>query len=414
LYRQGFTKNKENFVARIIMISGKGGVGKTTVAAATGLACARSGQRTLVLSFDLAHSLLDSLDISDELFSSHRGEPVNVALNLDIQEIDVQEELQRDWHGFYQYGASLMMHGGLDDVLAEEIAMMPGLDDVVALIRVNRHIASGAYDVIVLDSPPTGEALRFVGITSTLEWYVRKRLNTDQKISKFLRPVTRLMSLDLFLPEQKYFDSMKKLFEALEGIDAMLRDPAITTVRLVTNADKMVVRETQRAYMYFSMYGMTTDSIIINRLLPTNVGEYFAELAMSQKEHAEFITQYFQPAQVTSVPYLQHEVRGITRLDEFAHILFAETSPSKALIDTPPYSFDKLGDGHYVLQIKLPFVEKSKVLINRKGADLIVRLGTFKRNILLPRMMSVLQTGEARIEDDTLRIHFMPADEHVS
>jgi arsenite-transporting ATPase len=396
------------------MVSGKGGVGKTTVAAATGFACARAGQRTLVMSFDLAHSLLDSLDIDDALFSSHRGEPVNVSPNLDIQEIDVQEELQRDWHGFYQYGATLMTHGGLDDVLAEEIAMMPGLDDIVALIRVNRHMAAGTYDVIVLDSPPTGEALRFVGITSTLEWYARKRLKTDQKISKLLRPVSQLMSLSLMLPDQAYFDSMKKLFEALEGVDAMLRDPSITTVRLVTNADKMVVRETQRAYMYFSMYGMTTDSIVINQLLPANVGEYFADLVTSQQQHAEFITQYFQPARVAAIPYLQHEVRGLSRLAEFADILFAgAASPSEAFINTPPYSFEKLGDRRYVLQIKLPFVEKDKLIINRKGADLIVRLGTFKRNILLPRAVSTLQTGLARIDGDELKIHFNDADPQV-
>lgn len=393
-------------MARIIMVSGKGGVGKTTVSAATGLACARSGLRTLVLSLDTAHSLRDSLNLDEQLFSDHEGEPVNVVENFDVQEIDLQEELQRDWKGFYQYGASLMINGGLNDVLAEEVAMMPGLDDIVALIRVNRHLKRGTYDVIILDAPPTGEALRFVSITSTVEWYVRKRLHMDRRVTKLIRPMSKMASMNLFLPDDGYFDAMKGLFEALEGIEDILRNPDITTVRLVTNADKMVVRETQRAYMYFSMYGMTTDSIIVNRLLPDEEDSYFGAWAKSQQKYADYIDSYFQPVPVSRIRYLQREVCGLERLDEFSALLFPNGSPARVMVDGPSYGFNKLSDDHYTLQLRMPFVQKEKLDINRTRSDLVVRLGNFKRNILLPRAIAALDTGRASVDNNVLTIHF--------
>jgi arsenite-transporting ATPase len=393
------------------MVSGKGGVGKTTVAAATGLAAARHGHRTLILSFDLAHSLSDSFDLHESLFGKDKGRPVRVADRLDIQEIDVQEELERDWSEIYRYGASLMTGGGLEGVVAEEVAIMPGLEDVVALIRLNHYLSTGQYDLIVLDSPPTAEALRFVSITSSLGWYARKRLNVDRRISGLLRPMGRLSeAMNLNLPEDSYFGALQRLFQKLEGVEEKLRDPEITTVRLVTNPEKMVVRETQRAFMYFCLYGMTVDAIVVNRLLPRSEG-YFREWAEAQEAFTHQIEEYFEPVPVIKLPLLSHEVVGSTRLDEFARLLYGERDAADLFLEAPPYGFIKTTMGAYRLEIPLPFAEKGEIDVSRQQEDLVVRIGTFKRNILLPRMIAPLEASNARMEDGKLIVEFANAND---
>ena len=398
-------------MVRIILVSGKGGVGKTTVAAATGLAAARTGKRTLVLSFDLAHSLSDSFDLDEALFSSAAGQPVRVADNLDIQEIDVQEELQRSWKDISAYTTALMVRGGLESVLAEEVAIAPGMEDVVALIRLNDYIKRGVYDVIVLDCPPTSESLRFVSITSTISWYVRRRLKQDRRLAKLVRPIAARLSENaaLSIPEDKYFEAVQVMFDKLQGVDELLRDPKVTTVRLVTNPDKMVVRETQRAYMYFCLYGITTDLVVINRLLPTGDG-YFNEWAQSQQVYADGLRDYFDPVPIARMPLMAREVVGKDRLAAFSQQLFAASDAAAIMVDRPSYGFSKEGAESYRLEIKLPSVTKDKVDVSRSNDELVVRIGTFKRNILLPRMIAPLRTVGARMERDMLIVRFGQAD----
>ena len=391
---------------RIIMVSGKGGVGKTTVSAATGLAAARQGKRTLVMSFDLAHSLADSFDMEEELFLNHRGAPVKVADNLFIQEIDIQEEMEQQWQELFRVSTSLMVGGGLDHIMAEEVAIIPGMEDIVALIRLNQHYLGGEFDVIVLDCPPTGESLRFVGITSSLDWYVRKRLKIDRKISSFVRPMGGLLGEgSLLIPDDKWFDSLIRLFEGLQGIDAILRDPAITTVRLITNPEKMVVRETQRAFMYFCLYGMTIDSVVINRLLPRD-DPFFEKWAQSQASYSKLITEYFDPVPVSVLPLFSNEVVGLSQLESFSELLFRGADPGKLGVESPAYGVEKRGGDGYSLRMRLPFVSKDRIDISRRREDLIVRVGTFKRNILLPRKLIGLQTAGAEFEGDNLVIQF--------
>jgi arsenite-transporting ATPase len=392
-------------MTRILMVAGKGGVGKTTVSTATALAAAKKGHRTLVLSFDLAHSLRDSFDLGDDLIVPG-GEPVTVRERLDLQEIDVQQEMLRDWKELYQYSASLMMGGGLDKVTAEEVAIVPGMEDIVALIRLNEYLAQNKYDVIVLDSPPTGEALRFVSITATLEWYARKRLKVDQRISKVVRPLTRLHgSLAAFLPDDTYFDALHRLFERLEGVEDKLKDPTVTSLILVASPDKMVVRETQRAFMYFSMYGMTVGAVVVNRVLPDNVA-YFHEWAQSQSTFLQFVRDYFAPIPVNPVPLMPKEVVGLQRLEEFAGVLYGAQDPVALESRGPAYGFSKRDDGRYQLQIKMPFAMKDKIEMTRSREDLVIRIGTFKRNILLPRAIAALPTAGARMEGDKLVVEF--------
>ena len=394
-------------MARIILVSGKGGVGKTTVAAATGWASAQKGHRTLVLSFDLAHSLSDSFDDQEALFQTARGLPRRVADNLDIQEIDVQEEMQREWRDVYRYSASLMTGGGLDEVVAEEVAIMPGMEDMVALLHLNKYVSERRYDVIVVDCPPTSEALRFVSFSTTLDWYARKRLKTDQAIVKLLRPVASALgdAVKAYLPDDNYFIALQRLFERLNGIEKLLRDPKVTSVRLVTNPEKMVVRETQRAFMYFCMYGITIDAVVVNRILPKTEG-YFEQWARSQAAHLKDIQEYFAPIPVPTLPLLSNEVIGTAQLNTFAGLLYEGRDPAEFFVDFPSYGFAKMKSGDYQLEIKLPFVTKEQVELTRKDEDLVVRIGTFKRNILLPRAIAPLRTQGASIEGGKLVVRF--------
>lgn len=389
------------------MLAGKGGVGKTTAAAATGIAVAKQGYRTLVLSFDLAHSLSDSFDLEQELFSRHRGQPVHINDKLDIQEIDVQEEMQRQWKDIYQYSAALFAGAGMDAVVAEEVAIMPGMEDIVALIRLNEYVNAGTYDVIVLDCPPTGEALRFVGITASIDWYVRKRLSTDRQIAKFVRPLASRFSetAKLSIPNDSYFAALLSLFERLAGVDELLRNPKITTVRLVTNADKMVVRETQRAYMYFCMYNVTTDLVIINRLLPQGHG-YFEEWAKAQAEYAQGIVSHFAPVPTIRIPLMSNEVVGQAQLEKMAELLYPTGDPAGFFVESPSYGFSKDPSGDYRLEIKLPFAPQDQLEVSRVQEDLMVRIGTFKRNILLPRAIVPLRTLSASMNHSTLTVKF--------
>ncbi len=397
----------EGDMTRIILISGKGGVGKTTVAAATGVATAKRGSRTLVLSFDLAHSLLDSFDVDEALFRQHQGLAVEVADRLEVQEIDVQEEIERYWGEIYRYGAMLMMGGGLDAVVAEEVAIMPGMEDIVALLRLNQYVTAGTYDVIVLDCPPTSEALRFVSYSSTLNWYARKRLKKDRQLAKLIRPLAARLSetAEQYLPKEQYFSALRELFEKLDGVDQLLRDPKTTSVRLVTNPDKMVVRETQRAFMYFCMYGITIDAVVINRLLPLTDG-YFSEWAQTQAAYARDICDYFAPVPVSTLPFFAKEVMGVGQLEMFAQALYQDQDPADFFMDMPSYGFRKHTDGQYCLEIKLPFVPKDQIDLSRYGEDVVVRIGTFKRNILLPRSIVPLKLVEASMVEDTLVVRF--------
>ncbi|QCK84375.1 ArsA family ATPase [Phreatobacter aquaticus] len=391
---------------RIIMVSGKGGVGKTTVAASTAVALANRGQKTIVMSFDLAHSLSDSFNISEELFSTAKGRPVRINDNLDFQEIDVQEELQRNWGEVYRYIAYLLVGGGLDGIVAEEAAVMPGMEDIIALLHINQYAREGIYDTIVVDCPPTSESLRFVSIIGSIDWYVRKRLKLDRRVASVLRPLAkRFGGESMMLPEDGYFAALQKLFERLDGVEAMLHDPTITSLRLVTVADRMVVRETQRAFMYFNLYGITVDGVVVNRMLPKD-DAYFARWVESQAQMLETVHSFFDPVPISTVPFQQSEVVGLERLEEFADHLFGDSDPAAVNTSGAPFTFTKVSEDEHLLSIRLRFAPKDEIEISRSNEDLFVRIGTFKRVILLPRALVSMATAGAKMNGDWLEIRF--------
>ena len=390
-------------MARIILISGKGGVGKTTVAAATALAAAQYGSRTLVMSFDLAHSLADAFDLDRRLFDQQQGLPVPVADHLAMQEVDVQEEVVRHWGNVYKYLALVFASTGLPAVVAEELAIIPGMEDVVTLMYLNQYLTEQTYDTLVVDCPPTGESLRFVSMPTTIEWYMQKLFGLERNVMRVARPLVRRLAT-IPLPDDSYFAAIERLFARLEGIEKILVDPQITAVRLVTNAEKMVVRETQRAYMYFSLYGMITDRVIINRLFPTSEG-YLSRWSATQAGHVAEIRDYFQPVPVTTLPLFADEVVGMARLQEVVEALYQGADPTQFSMQEPPYTFTKDGET-YTLALHLPFVHKEEIAITRQQENVVVRIGSFKRHVPLPRAVSRLKTAGAKMEGSRLVIQF--------
>ena len=394
---------------RILLFSGKGGVGKTSLAAATGLQLSRLGYRTLVMSVDPAHSLGDSFDLETGLFHQQTSDPLSISENLSIHEVNIQREIKRHWREISSYVVSVLRTTGISDVEAEELAILPGMEELSAMMYINQFRREGRYDAIVLDAAPTAESMRFVSMPTTLEWYMKHIFPFQRGLLKAIRPVANRMS-PVELPTDSYFANIQNLFGRLDGIGELLEDPRVTSVRLVTNPEKMVLRETQRAFVYFSLHGLTVDGIIANRVLPETVTDaWFDEWRTSQRHILEEIDAYFAPVPVRRVPLFTHEVLGRTRLEELAHTLYGPTEDPAAVSRTEaPYTFAKR-DGHYEVQLLLPFAAKGEVSLFKKGDELVVQIGTLRRHIGLPTSMAALSPARAKLENKVLTVEMREA-----
>jgi arsenite-transporting ATPase len=389
---------------RILLFSGKGGVGKTSLAAATGLQLSRLGYRTLVMSVDPAHSLADAFDLETELFHGRTGDPYPIDERLAIHEVNIQKEIKRHWREISSYVISVLRTTGINDVEAEELAILPGMEELSAMMYVNQFRREGRYDVIVLDCAPTAESMRFVSMPTTLEWYMKHIFPFQRGILKAVRPLANRVS-PVELPTDNYFANIQDLFGKLDGIGELLEDPRVTSVRLVTNPERMVLRETQRAFVYFSLHGLTVDGVIVNRLLPGSVTDaYFQEWRASQAKILDEIEAYFAPVAVKRVPLFTHEVLGRERLDELSRSLYAEKEDPAAVTRTEaPYSFNKL-NGYYEVKLLLPFAVKGEVGLFKKGDELVVEVGTLRRHIGLPTSMAGLTPSRAKLDNRVLTV----------
>ena len=390
---------------RILLFSGKGGVGKTSLAAATGLRLAEKGYRTLVMSVDPAHSLGDSFDIGGDLFHKSTSDPLRITERLEIQEVNIQREVKRHWQQIASYVTSVIKTTGITGVEADELAIIPGMEELSAMMYVNAYNRQDKYDVIVLDCAPTAESLRFVSMPTTLGWYMKHVFPTQRKLLKAFRPLAnRLSPVDL--PSDSYFGNILDLFTRIEGFDELLEDPKVSSVRLVTNPERMVLRETQRAYVYFSLYGLAVDRIFVNRVLPAGVNdEYFAGWRDSQNAVLKEIDGYFAPVQVSRVPLFTQEVLGVDRLKEVADVMYAGGEDPAAVTRVHrPYTFEKSEDGQYSVKLELPFAAKGEVGLFKKGDELVVEIGTLRRHIGLPNTMVALVPGRAKLDNKILTI----------
>ena len=389
---------------RILLFSGKGGVGKTSLAAATGLQLSRLGYRTLIMSVDPAHSLADAFDLETSLFQDKTNDPYPIDDKLSIHEVNIQKEIKRHWREISTYVISVLRTTGISDVEAEELAILPGMEELSAMMYVNQFRREKRYDVIVLDCAPTAESMRFVSMPTTLEWYMKHVFPFQRGLLKAVRPLANRVS-PVELPTDSYFANIKDLFGRLDGIADLLEDPKVTSVRLATNPEKMVLRETQRAFVYFSLHGLTVDGVIVNRVLPEAITDtWFKEWRASQAAVLQEIEAYFAPVPVKKVPLFTHEVLGRERLNELAGVLYAEKEDPAAVTRTEaPYTFEKR-NSHYEVRLRLPFAIKGDVGLFKKGDELVVEIGTLRRHIGLPTSMAALTPSRATLQNRILTV----------
>lgn len=392
------------FFMRVILFSGKGGVGKTTISAATAYRLSTLGYKTIVVSLDPAHSLGDAFDLPEEEKIKAKGLPIKVSNNLYIQEIDIQEEIDRYWGDVYRFLELLFNTTGLNEVVSEELAILPGMEEVTSLLYVNKYYREGEFDVLVLDLPPTGESLRFVSMPTVLKWYMRKIFNVERTILKVARPVARRLT-DVPLPDDEYFKALENFYEKLKGVDELLIDPEITSVRIVANPEKMVLKESQRAFLYFNLFGVNVDAVVVNKVLPPSVEgcEYFSKWILSQKKHLEDIKSLFYPVPVFSVPLMEDEVVGYERLEILSHLIYADEDPIKVFHKEKPYEFLE-EKGNYKIKLKAPFITKEGLSVLKSEGEIVIRWKNFKSHVLLPRKLRDYEPKGAKIEGGYLNL----------
>jgi arsenite-transporting ATPase len=385
---------------RTILYTGKGGVGKTSVAACTARRCAAGGLRTLVISTDPAHSLAESL--GSELGPS----PVEVGRRLWGQEVQAQQEMERHWSGVQDWLGELLIERGVDRISAEELTVPPGMDELFSLLRLQAQHQSGEWDAIVVDCAPTGETLRLLSFPDVARWWIEKVFPMERQILAAARPIARTL-LDIPLPSQAVFADIQRLSENLIEMNEILRDRGRSTVRLVMNPDKMVIGEAMRTFTYLNLYGYLTDAVIVNRVFPADVGDYFAQWRRVQEEHLELVSSAFAPVPVLRAPYFDQEVIGGEMLDRLAAALFEPDGldPAAVLHDAVTQELSMTEHGAR-LRVSLPFAEKGDISLKKAGLELIIGVDGQRRTIVLPPAFAAFQPTEAKFEDGALEVSF--------
>jgi arsenite/tail-anchored protein-transporting ATPase len=388
---------------RTILYTGKGGVGKTSVAAATALATARSGLRTVVLSTDPAHSLSDSLE------TDLGPQPLPVADNLWAQEVQAEAEMERHWQAVQRWLGGLLSDRGVDRILAEELTVPPGMDEIFSLLQLKRHHESGEFDVIIVDCAPTGETLRLLSFPEVARWWLEKVFPWEKRLLTAARPFAKTV-LDLPLPGNDVLAEVQDLVRNLIDMSEILRDRSRSSIRLVMNPERMVIKEAQRTFTYLNLYGYLTDAVVVNRVFPADVeGGYFAAWREVQREHVELVEQAFAPVPVLRAPFFEQEVVGPEMLERLGEAVFGSRAPERVLYHEQSLALKMDGDSAE-LRLRVPFTEKGDVKLKKIGLELVIRVGGRKRNIVLPSALASFRPRDARLEAGELRVRFERQD----
>ena len=390
---------------RILVYTGKGGVGKTSVAAATAVRCAEMGYRTVVLSTDLAHSLADSLDLP------LGPEPSQVASNLWAQETDIYNNLQTHWGVVQEWlSAILRWSGEVDALVADELTVLPGMDELANLLWINRHRQSGNYDVIVVDAAPTGETLRLLSFPDVMRWWMQRIFPIQRRAMGLARPLISTF-VDMPLPSDKVYESVERLFSQLDALHGMLIDPRLTSLRLVLNPEKMVVSEAQRTSTYFHLFGYPMDLVVANRVLPAEVNDpYFAAWKDTQARYLQRIHEGFSPVPILTAPLFDDEIVGLEQLGRLARSLYGEDDPAAIFYEGKPQKVEPGTNGGYELSLPLPFATRGDIQLRQNGDELFVHVGAHRRHLILPRALVGLTATGAKLDEQAavLRVFFQP------
>ena len=384
---------------RTILFTGKGGVGKTTVSAATAWWAAELGYRTLVVSTDAAHSLADSFDreLGDR--------PVRISENLWGQEINVLREMEGNWRVVQDYVASVMRSRGMEEIIAEEMAVLPGMEELFSVMEVRRAHRSEEYDCLIIDCAPTGQTLRLLSFPDVARWYMEKLFPVERRISRAVRPVMKSF-MSVPIPEDRFYASLERLFFEVQELKQILTDSRTASIRLVLNPEKMVIKEAQRAYTYLNLYGYPVDCVVTNRILPdTVVDKHFEEWHRVQRRYMETISSAFLPLPILKAPFMDSEVVGTKQLAQMAHDIYGEEDPTQVYYEEQPQKIEKAGK-EYILDLKLPFVEKEGLQVLQKLDQLIIEVGGYRREIILPGTLALLEVKRAKFEGQVLKVTF--------
>jgi arsenite-transporting ATPase len=390
---------------RTLIFTGKGGVGKTSVAAATALRAADMGLRTLVMSTDPAHSLADSLDLEGPL----GPEPVQITPKLFALEVSIYHDIESNWGIVREHFAQLMAEQGVEGILADEMSILPGMEEAFPLIRIKKHKDQGDYDLLVIDCAPTGETLRLLSAPETFKWAINMLRGAEKFVIKpLLRPMGKLNPmLGKMIAPTEVYEAVDDMFAQMVGVTETLTNPYETSVRLVMNPEKMVIKESQRALTYLSMYGMTVDTVVVNKILPVDQDSgYLNHWKNVQQRYLQDVEHSFTPLPIYHVPYYAEEVVGLAKLRKMGRDIYGESDPTAVLYTEAPMDLAKLDDGTYRVKIKLPFADVNQLDLFQNGDELVVQIGDFRRIITLPVSLAGQEAGQAEMEGDWLIVPF--------
>lgn len=393
---------------RTLIFTGKGGVGKTSVAAATAVRAADMGLRTLVMSTDPAHSLADSLDLEGPL----GPEPVAVTPYLHALEVSIYHDIENNWGIVREHFSQLMAEQGVQGILADEMSILPGMEEAFPLIRIKHHKDRGDYDLLIIDCAPTGETLRLLSAPETFKWAISMLRSAERFLIKpLLRPMSKITpGLNKMVAPAEVYDAVDDMFRQMEGITSTLANPQETSIRLVMNPEKMVIKESQRALTYLSMYGLTVDTVVVNKILPVDQDSgYLNHWKNIQQRYLQEVEHAFAPLPIRHVPYYPEEVVGIAKLRQMGNDIYGDTDPTAVLYNESPLDISKLQDGSYRVKIKLPFADVSQLDLFQNGDELVVQIGDFRRILTLPTSLAGQEAGQAEMEGDWLIVPFYAA-----
>ncbi|MCQ2079531.1 MAG: ArsA family ATPase [archaeon] len=386
---------------RLIIYNGKGGVGKTSVSAATALRLAEKGHRTIIMSVDTAHSLGDSLgvDLGPEI--------VNVAPNLDAFELDIIHEMKTKWSSIRDYLSAFMSSQGIDGISADEMAIFPGMEMVAALLYVLTFKKEDRYDVVVMDTAPTGETLRLMSFPDVSNWYMDKAfsmLNRFMGLARFT--VGKLV--DFPLPTKEVMKTITELKDQMSEVKDILEDSRNTTVRLVLNPERMAINETRRSYAYMCLYNKNVECLVINKVIPSDAdGEFMRQKLVEQEGYMQMIRESFDQLKVLTAQMLKTEMRGVEKLTLLGDMLFGDSDPIETYSDESPMSFQTLSDGTDQLKIKMPFIEQDQIeLYKGQENTLVLQVGSQRRTVSLPMTLAGAELLGAEFGDQCLFVRF--------